>query len=415
MTNNSGELDGRAAWTVAAAAVAILTIAYGAPLIAVLAMKPISAELQTERSGAAAVGAFVYVGAAIGGILAGWLAGRLGVRRIVMFGAVMMAAGLILSASGNLLELYAGHGVLMGLFGSACMFSPLLTYVSRWFERRRGSAIALISSGQAVAGTIWPPLLQFGIDEIGWRRTMILFGLLLILAVIGLAAIFLRPPPDVPAPVVAATRGVHRSDSVVGLSPNLAMALLMLAIFCCCVPMAMPMQHVVAYCGDLGFASQYGAAMLSVLLGTAFLARQFWGWLCDRIGGLQTLVLSSMAQITALTGFLLTQDSVALFFVSSAFGFGLAGLVPAYVIVVREYYPLAEANWRIPTVLFGGTMGMAAGGWGAGLLFDRFSSYLPAFGTGVAFNMLNFLILMFLFARSRGLHTRLMRQPQTST
>ena len=165
MTNNSGELDGRAAWTVAAAAVAILTIAYGAPLIAVLAMKPIATELQTQRSGAAAVGAFVYVGASIGGILAGWLAGRLGVRRIVMFGAVMMAAGLILSASGGLLELYAGHGVLMGLFGSACMFSPLLTYVSRWFERRRGSAVALISSGQAVAGTIWPPLLQFGIDS----------------------------------------------------------------------------------------------------------------------------------------------------------------------------------------------------------------------------------------------------------
>lgn len=415
MTNNSGELDGRAAWTVAVAAVAILTIAYGAPLIAVLAMKPIAAELQTERSGAAAVGAFVYVGASIGGILAGWLAGRLGVRRIVMFGAVMMTAGLILSASGGLLELYAGHGVLMGLFGSACMFSPLLTYVSRWFERRRGSAVALISSGQAVAGTIWPPLLQFGLDEIGWRRTMMLFGCFLILAVIALATIFLRPPPDVPAPAVAATRGVQRPAGVVGLPPNLAMALLMLAIFCCCVPMAMPMQHVVAYCGDLGFASQYGAAMLSVLLGTAFLARQFWGWLCDRIGGLQTLVLSSMAQITALTGFLLTQDGVALFFVSSAFGFGLAGLVPAYVIVVREYYPLEEANWRIPTVLFGGTMGMAAGGWGAGLLFDRFSSYLPAFGTGVAFNMLNFLILMFLFTRSRGLHTRLMRQPQTST
>lgn len=327
----------------------------------------------------------------------------------------MMAAGLILSASGGLLQLYAGHGVLMGLFGSACMFSPLLTYVSRWFERRRGSAVALISSGQAVAGTIWPPLLQFGLDEIGWRRTMMLFGLFLVLAVIALAVAFLRPPPDVPAPATATTRGVHRLDSVIGLPPNLAMALLMLAIFCCCVPMAMPMQHVVAYCGDLGFASQYGAAMLSVLLGTAFLARQFWGWLCDRIGGLQTLVLSSMAQITALTGFLLTQDGVALFFVSSAFGFGLAGLVPAYVIVVREYYPLSEANWRIPTVLFGGTMGMAAGGWGAGLLFDRFSSYLPAFGTGVAFNMLNFLILMFLFTRSRGLHTRLMRQPQTST
>jgi MFS family permease len=415
MTTSSGELDGRAAWTVAVAAVTILSIAYGAPLIAVLAMKPIAAELHTQRSGAAAVGAFVYVGASIGGILAGWLAGRLGVRRIVMFGAAMMAAGLVLSASGGLLELYAGHGILMGLFGSACMFSPLLTYVSRWFERRRGSAVALISSGQAVAGAIWPPFLQFGIDESGWRHTMMLFGLFLVVAVVALALIFLRPPPEAPAPALPATPGVQRRADVLGLPPNLAMALFMVAIFCCCVPMAMPMQHVVAYCGDLGLASQYGAAMLSVLLGSAFLARQFWGWLCDRIGGLQTLVLSSMAQITAMTGFLLTEDSTALFFISSAFGFGMAGLVPAYVIVVREYYSLDEANWRIPAVLFGGTMGMAAGGWGAGLLFDQFSSYLPAFGTGVAFNVLNFIILMFLFTRSHGRHTRLMRQPQTST
>ena len=88
----------------------------------------------------------------------------------------MVAAGLLLSSLGGLFELYVGHGVLMGLFGTSCMFSPLLTYVSLWFERRRGSAVALIASGQAVAGAIWPPLLQFGIDHVGWRHTMLWFG-----------------------------------------------------------------------------------------------------------------------------------------------------------------------------------------------------------------------------------------------
>ena len=86
------------------------------------------------------------------------------------------------------------------------------------------------------------------------------------------------------------------------------MIILMLAIFCCCIPMAMPSQHIVAFCGDLGFASQNGAAMLSVLLGVAFLARQLWGWFADRIGGLQTLLVGSLAQATALSGFMLTRD-----------------------------------------------------------------------------------------------------------
>jgi len=186
----------------------------------------------------------------------------------------------------------------------------------------------------------------------------------------------------------------------------------MIAVYSCCVPMAMPMNHIVAYCGDLGFASQYGAAMLSVLLGVAFLARQFWGWLSDRIGGFQTLLFSSLVQATALAGFLVTKDMAALFAVSAIFGLGLSGLLPAYVIVIRDCFSIQEANWRIPTVMFAGLLGMASGGWGAGLLYDRFGDYLPAFSTGMAFNLVNLAVLLFLNARP---HTRLMRQPQTST
>jgi MFS family permease len=395
-------LDGRAAWIAAWAALATMTVAYGAPLIVIVGMKPIAAELGTTCSGLAAAGSFTYLGAAFGGIVAGWLAGKLGVRRIVLFGATMVAAGLVLSSLGSLLPLYAGHGVLMGLLGTSCMFAPLLTYVSRWFDRRRGSAVALISSGQSIAGALWPPLIQLGLDTIGWRRTMMLYAVFALLAVGAIALAFLRPPPEQPQATAgrASTGGSHALT--LGLHPNLLMALLMLAVFTCCLPMAMPMQHVVAYCGDLGFASQYGAAMLSVLLGCAFLARQFWGWLSDRIGGIPTLLWSSLAQATALTGFLLTRDLAALFAVSAAFGFGFAGLLPAYVIAIRECYPVGEANWRIPTVMFAGFLGMAGGGWAAGLLFDLYTDYFPAFAAGIGFNLVNLTVLLFLVWRRSG-------------
>jgi len=379
-----------------------MTVAYGAPLIVVVGMKPIAAELHTARSGPAAAGSLTYIGAAFGGIVAGWLAGRLGIRKVVLFGAAMVAAGLVVSSLGGLLPLYAGHGVLMGLFGTSCMFSPLLTYVSRWFERRRGSAVALISSGQSVAGTIWPPLLQLGIDTVGWRQTMMLYAGLVVVGVGAITLAFLHPPPEHAQQTARATSGAGRNASTLGLPPNLLMLLLMLAVFTCCVPMAMPMQHVVAYCGDLGFASQYGAAMLSVLLGSAFLARQFWGWLSDRIGGFQTLVWSSLVQATALTGFLLTRDQTALFAVSAAFGLGLSGLLPAYVIVIRDCYSVEEASWRIPAVMFAGLIGMATGGWGAGLLYDFFADYFPAFATGIGFNLVNLGVLLFLVQRRHG-------------
>ncbi len=405
-------LDSRTAWITASAALAILTLCYGAPLVSVVAMKLIAAELGTSRSGPAGAGSMVYIGAAFGGIVAGWLAGRLGVRRVVIFGGTMVGAGLILSSSGGVLELYAGHGLLMGLFGTACMFSPLITYVSRWFERRRGAAVALISSGQAVAGAIWPPILQLGVDSFGWRWTMVAFALLTVAAVVALTVIFLHPPPEESAAALGASDRPQATGDVLGMPRNRLMILLMAAVFCCCIPMAVPMHHVPAFCSDLGMTPQYGAAMLSVLLGCAFLARQFWGWVADRIGGLQTLLWSSLVQATGLAGYLLTKDQAALFAISAIFGIGLSGLLPAYVITVREYYPVEDANWRIPTVLFAGLLGMAVGGWGAGFLYDAFAGYLPAFAVGMAFNLANLAVLLFLVSRT---HTRLIRQPQTST
>lgn len=397
----SDEVDSRTAWLVATAALAILTIAYGAPLLSAVALKPMANDLHTVRSGPSAAGSFTYIGAAFGGIAAGWLSGRIAIRWIVLFGAVMLAAGLVVSASGGLLTLYVGHGVLMGLFGTSCMFSPLMTYVSRWFDKRRGSAVALISSGQSIAGAIWPVIFEFGIQTVGWRHTMMAFGGLVLVTIALLALLCLRPPPEAPRVAASGATGAS-APPVLGLPSSLVMGLLMLAVFCCCVPMAMPMQHVVAFCGDLGFAASHGAAMLSVLLGAAFFARMLWGWVADRLGGLATLVLSSMAQWVALSGFLVTSHEAALFAVSAAFGLGFAGLLPAYVIAVREYFPVQEANWRVPTVLFAGFLGMAGGGWGAGALFDAFGSYQTAFGVGIGFNVLNLVVLLFLLAQRQG-------------
>lgn len=402
-------VDSRRAWIAATAALAVLVIAHGAPLVSVVALKVIAQDLDTTRGGPSAVPALVYVGAAVGGIFAGWLAGRLGVRLIVLFGGVMIAAGLLVSSLGGLSTLYVGHGLLIGLFGASCMMSPLLTYVSLWFERHRGQAVALISSGQSLAGVIWPMLLEVLITDHGWRFTMRVFAVIALIAVSLVAIFFLHAPPE-PAGTAAtqATRDEERRQ-VLGLPPNVVMILLMLAVVCCCIPMAMPLQHVVAFCGDLGI--QRGAAMLSVLLALAFVARQFWGWMCDRIGGLKTLLWSSLAQIVTLTGFLMTRDEALLFAVSAAFGFAFSGLLPAYVIAIRELFPAREASWRVPVWAFAGYVGMAAGGWGAGVLYDIYGYYGAAFAVGLAVNQLNFAILAFLVYRQSRTDNRPLGQP----
>lgn len=397
MPSTTAAIDSRKAWIMASAALAILTIAHGAPMISAVALKSIAAEFGTSRGAPAAAGSFAYVGAAVGGILAGTLSGRLGFRPMVLFGGVMVALGLAVSSRGGLTNLYLGHGVLIGLFGTSCMLSPLITYVSLWFERRRGAAVALISAGQSIAGMVWPLLFDAGISQYGWRVTMEIYAAFAVIVIALLATVFLQEPPKASTAPQGVTSDA-RTDRL-GVPPNLMMALLMVAVFCCCVPMNMPMQHIVAFCGDLGIGSRQGAAMLSLLLGTAFVARQLWGWVADKVGGLQTLAWASLVQALALSAFLLTQDEWRLFVISSVFGLGLSGLLPAYVITVREYYPASEASWRVPTVLFAGYLGMAMGGWGAGALYDHFGFYAPAFAAGIVFNLANLLVLGWLVSR----------------
>ncbi len=394
-------VETRASWLVASVALIILSFSYGAPLVTAVALKPIAAELGSSRSLPALAGSLAWLGSGLGGIAMGWLAERIGVRWTVMFGAVMMGAGLALSAAGGVWLLVFAHAFVVGLAGVGGINVPLMTHISRWFDRRRGTALALISSGQYVAGVVWPALFERAVAHFGWRHTMELFGALAVVAILPLAALFLRDAPKAAARAAPA-EDTLRQAGVTAWNPGTAFALLCFAGFLCCVPMAMPQAHLVAFCSDVGITPAHGALMLSLLLGCAFVSRQFWGWLSDRIGGLACVLVGSACQCAALAAFLLTQDEVGLFTVAGFFGLGFSGIVPAYVLAICELFPMREAGWRLPVWFCSSLGGMAVGGWLAGALYDYFGFYAPAFAVGVAFNIANLFVILWLIARRRA-------------
>jgi MFS family permease len=397
----AASIESRASWVAAGVTLAILSISYGAPLLVVVGLKPIQEALATDRSVVALAGALVWVGTGVGGIMMGWLADRIGIRSTVMIGAVMMSAGLALSATGTVWALYVGHGLLIGVVGNGAIFAPLVVYVTRWFDRRRGSALALISSGQYIAGVVWPSVFERGITLYGWQTTMLFYSAVVVAVILPLTLLCLRPAPEAHA-MHARAADPRKGASVLGMRPNLAQALICIAAFLCCIPMAVPNGHLVAFCSDLGIAPTHGAAMLSVLLACAFLSRQFWGMLADRIGGLRAVMAGSACQAVAIGAFLLTQNEVGLFAVSAAFGLGFSGIIPSYVVAIRELFPASEAAWRVPTFFFLGMGGMAFGSWLAGELYDQFGFYAPAFAVGVVFNVANLAVIGFLVARQGG-------------
>lgn len=399
-------IESHASWRTAFMTLAILSISFGSPLLIVVGMKPMQEALGTDRAVLALAGSLLWIGTGSGGILMGWLADRIGLRLTVAIGACMVAGGLALSASGPIWALYVGHGLMVGFLGNGGVYPPLLVYVSRWFDRRRGTAIALISSGQYIAGVVWPSVFERGISGVGWQATMLAYAAVVLIVILPLT-LLLQPAPMPPAPPrPAAGATAARPRRVAGLRPNVAQALLCLAGFCCCIPMSVPQAHLVAFCSDIGINPARSAVMLSVMLAAAFVARQAWGALADRIGGLRTILAGSAFQMVAIACFLTTQDEAGLFAVAAAFGLGFAGIIPAYSVAIRDLFPSSEASWRMPLTLFTAMSGMAVGSWFAGALYDRFGYYAPAFGTGVLFNLLNLGLIGFLVMRTGGFGRR---------
>jgi MFS family permease len=401
LTATAQDIESRYAWLRLAVSLVLMTIG-GSGMYSVSVVLPrIQEDFGVARGDASLSYTLTMVGFGLGGVLMGRMADRVGVLVPVVVGALGLGAGFIAAGlAPNIWLFCAAQGVFIGLLGTSATFAPLVADTSQWFDRRRGMALAICMSGNYTAGAIWPPVMQHFIDTVGWRQTYVGMGVFCMLAILPLALVLRRrPPPQAVAPVAA--RGqVPIGQRPMGMKPGTVQALLCVAGVSCCVAMAMPQVHIVAYCGDLGFGAARGAEMLAVMLGLGVVSRLVSGWISDRIGGLRTLLLGSILQGVALLLFLPFKGLVSLYVVAGLFGLFQGGIVPAYALIVREYFSPAEAGARVGVVLMATMFGMALGGWMSGAVFDLTGSYRAAFLNGIAWNLLNVAIVGFLLYRA---------------
>ena len=275
--------------------------------------------------------------------------------------------------------------LLIGLFGCATTFGPLVADVSLWFQKRRGIAVAIVASGNYLAGTIWPPILTRSVQDYGWRTSFIFIGVACVVLMLPLSLMLRQRSPtlDLVSPITA----TKTTDGTI-----YTQGLLMLAGLACCVAMAMPQVHIIAYCGDLGFGPAAGAQMLSLMLGCGVVSRLASGLLADKIGGIGTLIIGSTLQCLALLFYVPFDGLASLYLVTALFGLAQGGIVPSYALIVRDHFPAREAGTRISLVLTMTVLGMALGGWLSGVIFDYTGSYKMAFLHGIAWNLVNMAI-----------------------
>jgi len=403
--------DSRYAMLRLALTLLIMTVGSSGMYVVSVMLPAVQAEFGIDRADASLPYTWLMLGFGFGGVLMGKLADRFGVMWPLLMGSVFLGAGYIATGlSGGIVSFTIAQALLVGLLGSSAAFAPLVADTSLWFVKRRGIAVAICASGNYVAGAIWPPIAQHFIETVGWRQTYIGMGIFCGIAMALLALFFrARPPAVVAMPTGNASNHAASPHDVTrpfGLRMATAQGLLCVAAVACCVAMAMPQVHIVAYCGDLGYGPTQGAMMLSLMLGFGVVSRLVSGAICDRIGGLRTLLLGGVLQCIALLLFLPFDGLVSLYVISALFGLFQGGLVPAYAIIVREHFPPKEAGARVGTVLMFSLFGMALGGWMSGKAFDLTGSYHAAFLNGIGWNLLNLGIASFLLFRLYRLQPR---------
>jgi MFS family permease len=394
------DVETRYSWVRLGVAMVLSTIGGVGLWSGVVALPAVQAEFVVARAEASLPYTLSMLGFGVGGMIIGRLVDRFGVVRPLAGSAVVLGLGYVAAASAaSLWQFTIAYGFLIGL-GAAATFAPLIADISHWFLRRRGIAVALCATGNYIAGTFWPPILEHFIRIDGWRATHLGVGLFCIATMVPLTLALRRTAPH---HLFAASEAARRGQGGgLGLSPGALQIALMIAGLACCMAMAMPQVHIVAYCGDLGYGVTRGAQMLSLMLGFGIVSRVASGFIADSIGGLGTLLLGSALQGTALLLYFLFNGLSSLYVISALFGLFQGGIVPSYAVIVREYYPPQEAGMRVGSIIMATVVGMALGGWLSGAIFDLTGSYRAAFANGVAWNVLNAAIAVWLLTRQRN-------------
>ncbi|WP_407181352.1 MFS transporter [Bradyrhizobium sp. STM 3562] len=364
----------------------------------VVVLPVVQTEFSASRGAVSLAFTLTMLGFGLGGVVVGRMTDRFGIvvamgASIVVLGCAYVLAGL----SGTLWQFIAVH-FLIGL-GTSANFAPLMAEVSHWFERYRGLAVTIVASGNYVAGAAWPPLTTWGIGSAGWRATYIAIG---VFCAVTMALLLLVLRAQIGHAAVRDHAGEAPPRLDLNLSTNALTALLSIASIACCVAMAMPQVHIVAYCGDLGYGVARGAEMLSLMMALGIVSRIGSGVLADKIGGIRTLLIGSVAQGFALLFYLFFDSLTSLYLISGMFGLFQGGIVPSYAIIVREAMPAREAATRVGLVIFASVIGMSFGGWISGVIFDATGSYAAAFANGLAWNALNMAIVLALLLRARA-------------
>ncbi|MES1148726.1 MAG: MFS transporter, partial [Bradyrhizobium guangdongense] len=291
----------------------------------VVVIPVVQTEFGATRGAVSLAFTLMMFGFGLGGVITGRITDRVGIVPAMAISIAFLGVSNVLAGLSTQLWQFVAVYFLIGL-GTSATFAPLMAEASHWFERYRGLAVTIVASGNYVAGAMWPPIVNYGMETVGWRMTHIWIGIVCA-SLMAMLVLLLRAQMGNDQVRNHANAPPPRVD--LNLSTNTLTVLLSIASISCCVAMAMPQVHIVAYCGDLGYGVARGAEMLSLMMACGIVSRIGSGFLADKVGGMRTLLIGSIAQGFALVFYLFFDGLTSLYLISAMFGLFQGGIVPA--------------------------------------------------------------------------------------
>ena len=397
MQNNLVEQDSQQAWFRLAIIFAMSVIGTAGMWSVVIILPNIQNEFTLDRAASTYPYVATMFGYGFGNVIIGRMLDKIGIKKPIIFALSLLVTSYVLSFFAKNVFWLSTIQFFLG-FSAAAFFGPMMADISNYFYKRKGLAVSLVASGQHLCGAIWPFVIKDFIIEGDWRNAHLFIALVCSILIPILFCFLGNKLPKMNIKQKSTTQDEDINSKVnLSISNRQIQILLMIAGVLCCVAMSMPQVHIVPLCIDNGYGLAVGTEILSFMLFAAVASRVIFGFLSDKIGPIQTLILGSSLQAISLTMFLPFNSQLSLYIVAICFGLSQGGIVPIYAVIISKFLPSNEVAERVGWLIFATIIGMSLGGWLSGEIYDFTNSYRLAFINGIFWNIINLCIMIYLF------------------
>jgi len=357
--------------------------------------KPLVADFGWTRASLSGVYALSMICGGLFAIPAGWLADRFGPARIAVGCGFLIGLGLILSSRiTDLVQLYIAYGIIFGI-GTGGVFAISSGITARWFYKKRGLALGIVSAGVGVGILIMPPLAEYCIRAVGWSISYLVIGITAMIIFIATALFLRRDPKDIgclpygavkhePEEMVSRGQKAYHPAFDGGMTlwdacSTLPLWLLVGIAVLVGVCTQMIFLHLVNYATDIGISPLTAATIMSVIGIGGIFGRVLVGSGSDRIGNMNAMILCMAIQTASLVWLIFSGELWMLYVFAAIFSFAFGGEVPLLTLLVSERFGLRAVSALVGLMLLATRIGAAVGSWLGGQVFDVTDSYSIAF------------------------------------